>query len=205
MLIEEAINLTVKEYGYGIFETQRRFEAIIKDYNPYISQSRKLDFEACCNNGILTFMRELCSLTDITEIEILSKKIKHYLIAEKRLSSETAVSGINLFLTAFNKNYILDDDKIPETPIGIDIQELRSDLCGVPINQHEFLTLFNEIDSGNVDAMIRLGDCYCKGIIVQKDLHFATCYYKMAIKNGSLEAKQKYLDMLNEEREENFR
>lgn len=222
MLIENAIAEIIKEYGYEVLESEKRFCSFITDCMGNDIQDRNafFDYEACCANGFLPYALELYMVSEREQLINITNKARRYLVDRKRLSEDCAISGINIFLKAFGKAYRIpryQKEMIKKSSNNGNAVRMRKDKESskheylfdqeTPVeSKKKFIECFEKACTGDVIAMLTVADCYRKGNVVKKNWRLAITWYEKITQNSYadvdkniiVEAKEKLVELYNE-------
>ncbi len=218
MHVDQAIKKTISEYGVDILSSPAKFQSLVRDF---ASNEREiLLFSFCCQRGILTFAQDVVALTDNAEIKTLTMRTKMKLQEEAFMSETNVVAAINMFLLGLDIDYVLVADTEMDNVHNIDFhsnavidESKKQSHCRrdsyfdkpTETDAKMFLKLVDSADNMDIEAMILVGDFYRKGNIVKKNWRMAECYYKMAAERGSVDAQRKYIELLNERGDNEYR
>lgn len=212
MTVAQAISAIIKEYGIDILNSPEKVQAMVMDSASECEQEKKL-FCLLCQKGILTFAREMVLLKDKTQLEAVAMRAKAKLKDDAFISEEYARDSINMLLKGLGFSFEIANEHMNEKKR----QEERGDktiLEGQRIEK-EYRTLLSYdqktvIDgaslrdlrkaarTGDVHALLLLGDCYYHGIGVRGDWMIAESFYTRAKESGDKEERREAKRKLNE-------
>lgn len=213
MCVANAMRKIIKSNGIEILKSPDRFQAMVMDTIEGSDREMKL-LSVCCQRGLLKDAQKIVLLKDMTQIEVIANKMKSKLESEAFMAEDNAVEGVNLILKGLDidfelvaelpkKNVFEDSQPHIENSPEQDKGDYKKGLYfneTVVTDKRTFLELLKKADDGDKNAMIMIGDCYKKGIIVECNLGLAEYYYRKAIELHSEVAKQKYVELINEGR-----
>ncbi len=227
MTIEEVILALINEHGSDVLKSKNRFLTLFQDYSKnFFSHSGDfLDLKACYDNGLWKFAKDIYDEKDDEKLAVLSRNAQRDLVDIKRLSSTSVISGINILLGAFGKNFeLLQVEKVNnEAFVTKEIAELQNEndahredcsfIDNAPASlKRWFFERLSKALAGDIEAMLDVADCYRKGNVVQKNWRMAVRWYKDVIKSskedGSVNveiAKEKLVELYNDIDENYYR
>lgn len=195
--VAQALSMIIDRFGINSFNDPNQVQAMVLDYIGSLSTSDVEVFCICCRKEMLSIAQEMYESRDVKNTLFLAHKAKTFLLDRLYLQEKYAVLCVNMFLEGTGKQVRLNFDLSPgynrnssrakiasqagkerKTIINNSLHEATE--CKQQVDRMWFQLLYEKAQTGDIAALIQLGDCYQHGIIVKANRTAAEYFFGKA-------------------------
>ncbi|MGM9773080.1 MAG: hypothetical protein ACI3YU_10630 [Segatella copri] len=190
----QALSKIIDNYGIDIFSHSDQIRAMVLDYVGNDQSDNIGVFCMGCRNEVLCLAQQIYKSNDRRELLRLAQRAKTFLMDQQYMQEQYAVICVNMFLegmgTPLQLELLQRDKFVPTTDAATSqvdrspSQEQVSLLEAIDnkkkADREVFQLLREAAQSGDINAMIRLGDYYQYGEVVRRNHVTAEFYYTKA-------------------------
>lgn len=194
MTVAQALSKIIDNYGIDIFSHSDQIRAMVLDYVGNDQSDNIGVFCMGCRNEVLCLAQQIYKSNDRRELLRLAQRAKTFLMDQQYMQEQYAVICVNMFLegmgTPLQLELLQRDKFVPTTDAATSqvdrspSQEQVSLLEAIDnkkkADREVFQLLREAAQSGDINAMIRLGDYYQYGEVVRRNHVTAEFYYTKA-------------------------
>lgn len=209
--LAQAINRVVSECGREIFDSPAAMQAMVLDYVRGYERDQRL-FNKSCQSGLLSYVKEIFSLTDMEQRRAVAKRAVRQLENEAFFSKENAIYILNVILEGLEIDFQIEldyeeqqtmepADRRGKEPYPLNGKDTRDEYGEILSNGLQLLEekkgkeaismIKLAAEHGIDEAAILMGDFYECGYVVKRDWQLAEAYYRQAVDSGNQEAQYK--------------
>lgn len=213
MTVAQALSAIIEQFGIESFNHPDQIQSMVMDYTGSGNRETRL-FSVACRKEILNLAQEMYASSDNRQSMGLAERAKSTLIAEFFMAEENAIICVNLILEGVgnefrltinqaNRNVTCNAAKTNNVngTTSLNTSSISDILeCKLSADRESFQKIQAAEREGDLNAMIRLGECYQYGETVNpntmifpfirrvlapfpKNLNFSTCMYFIVSNN----------------------
>lgn len=191
MTVAEALSVIIDNFGISSFGFPDQIRAMVLDYVGNEPSDDIGIFCTGCRKEILCLVQQIYESNDNKEAVRLAQTAKTYLMDKQYMQEKYAVICVNMFLEGVGNQLRLELTQRGITDPNVDVTNSIADKIQPPtekdlsaaiahkrkVDRALFRLLCEAEQAGNINAMIRLGDCYQYGEVVERNYLTAEFYY----------------------------